>query len=210
VLAIPFAVYDGIDLSNAGFDALKWRAIRSLGRGVSSKLQLQFTDRYWERRGPWGASSTGSSNTDAGYQESWDVTRAQRGATGILNLFSGGSVAAAMNTRRAFASLEASASDAGLRFDAIRGLSQLERVFPGGAARWIGKSTQSLWHLSPYAKLSYSFYKPGQYTSFAGYESVRQGGILFAGEHTSVGAQGYMEGAAAEGARAASELLELI
>jgi monoamine oxidase len=45
-----------------------------------------------------------------------------------------------------------------------------------------------------------------QYTAFAGYEAVRQGGVLFAGEHTSIDFQGFMEGGAAEGRRAAREL----
>ena len=34
----------------------------------------------------------------------------------------------------------------------------------------------------------------GQYTSFAGYEGVREGNVHFAGEHTSYEFQGYMEG----------------
>jgi len=37
---------------------------------------------------------------------------------------------------------------------------------------------------------------------------VRQGPIHFAGEHCSLEMQGYMEGAAREGARAARELLQ--
>jgi monoamine oxidase len=36
---------------------------------------------------------------------------------------------------------------------------------------------------------------------------VRQKNVFFAGEHTSVNFQGYMEGAAEEGARAGQEIL---
>ena len=36
---------------------------------------------------------------------------------------------------------------------------------------------------------------------------MRQGNILFAGEHCSLDFQGFMEGGAAEGARAAGEIL---
>jgi monoamine oxidase len=39
---------------------------------------------------------------------------------------------------------------------------------------------------------------------------VRQGGVLFAGEHTSIDFQGFMEGGAAEGKRAARELARLL
>jgi monoamine oxidase len=50
----------------------------------------------------------------------------------------------------------------------------------------------------------------GQYTAFGGYEGVRQGGVLFCGEHTSMDFQGHMEGGAAEGVRAAGEILAMV
>ena len=50
----------------------------------------------------------------------------------------------------------------------------------------------------------------GQYTTFGGYERVRQGGVLFCGEHTSIDFQGFMEGAASEGTRAAKQLVRLL
>ena len=54
---------------------------------------------------------------------------------------------------------------------------------------------------------SYSYWKPGQYTRFSGYEGVRQGNVHFAGEHCSINFQGFMEGGASEGVRAANEIL---
>jgi monoamine oxidase len=90
----------------------------------------------------------------------------------------------------------------------LSALVQLTPVFPG--LSWNGKATQSLPHKSPYFYASYSFYKPGQYTAFAGYESVRQGGILFAGEHTSTDFQGYMEGGAEQGQKAGKKLSKLV
>lgn len=75
---------------------------------------------------------------------------------------------------------------------------------------WNGKATQSLWHFNPRAKLSYSYYRPRQYTSFAGYEKARQGGVLFCGEHTSTDFQGFMEGGASKGKRAARQIAKLV
>jgi monoamine oxidase len=92
--------------------------------------------------------------------------------------------------------------------DAAIAQSQIAAVYPG--LSWNGKATQSLPHKSPFFRSSYSFYKVGQYTTFGGYERVRQGGVLFCGEHTSVEIQGFMEGAAAEGKRAARELVEIL
>ena len=54
---------------------------------------------------------------------------------------------------------------------------------------------------------SYSFWKVGQYTRFAGVEREPEGNVHFAGEHTSVNSQGYRNGAVETGQRAAQELL---
>jgi monoamine oxidase len=204
VLALPFAVLNEIDFSRAGFDALKRRAIREQGRGHNGKLQLQFERRGWRGAGPWPGISNGSSYSDTGYQASWEATRAQGGRAGVLVLYSGGSVTDAMRSDRAFATIQ----NPGVRRDAQRGLRQLEPVYPG--LDFNGRATQSLPHLSPLFRASYSFYRVGQYVAFAGYERVRQGGVLFCGEHTSTDFQGYMEGGASEGARAGEELLELL
>jgi monoamine oxidase len=42
---------------------------------------------------------------------------------------------------------------------------------------------------------------------YAGYERIAQGNLHFAGEHTSVDFQGYMNGGAEEGQRAGNEVL---
>ena len=94
--------------------------------------------------------------------------------------------------------------------DAKGFLGGLEKVFPGGAAKWNGRAASSLPALDPNFGASYSYWRVGQYTSFAGYERVRQGNIFFAGEHCSIDFQGYMEGGASEGARAAKEILEQV
>ena len=128
VLALPFAVLREIDTDDAGFDALKRQAIQELGRGHNSKLQLQFTTRYWNQPGhPWPRVSNGTTYTDTGYQASWDVTRAQGGVSGILNFYSGGSVTDAMETQRSFAQ----DYKPGVLKDARRTLDQAEPVFPG-------------------------------------------------------------------------------
>lgn len=202
VLTLPFAVLRTLDYSSAGFDALKTRAIENLGRGHSGKLQLQFSRRLWNSPGTWGIS-TGSTYADTGYQNTWEATRAQGGQTGILNNFTGGQVSDQMNTTVPFAF----DGNTDVRRDALRFLQQVSPVFPGVAGFWNGKVTSSLPHLSPFFNCSYSFWRVGQYQRIAGYEGVRQGNILFAGEHTSQDFQGYMEGGASEGARAAQEIL---
>ncbi|MGB7972744.1 MAG: FAD-dependent oxidoreductase, partial [Roseiarcus sp.] len=203
ILSLPFAVLRKIDTSGAGFDARKNTAIQELGRGQNGKLQLQFSSRYWREPGPWPGRGNGLSYTDKGYQNTWEASRRQFGASGILNNYTGGSATAGKATQTPFAT----AADANVQADAKAFLDGLETVFPGGAAKWNGRAASSLPALDQYLGLSYSYWRVGQYTSFAGYERVRQGNVFFAGEHCSVDYQGFMEGGAAEGARAAKEIL---
>ena len=63
-----------------------------------------------------------------------------------------------------------------------------------------------MWHLDRWHRGAYSYWRPGQYTSIAGYEGVAEGGAHFAGEHTAYDYQGFMNGAVESGERAASEV----
>lgn len=202
VLAIPFAILKNIDTSEAGFDTLKNRAIDELGGGHNGKLQLQFDQRTWLGNGPWPGKSNGSSYSDAGYQVSWEVTRKQPGTEGILVLYSGGNTTLAMKTNVPFAT----AANHKVVQDAQAGLSQISQTYPN--LSWNGKATQSLMHKNPYANLAYSYYKPGQYTDFGGYEAKKQGGVYFCGEHTTQDYQGFMEGGAITGKDTAEKLIK--
>ena len=206
ILCMSFAVLRTLDTSQAGFDSLKRQAITQLGAGRNSKLQLQFSSRYWNTKGPWGIGN-GDVYTDLGIQNVWDVTRAQPGATGILNNYSGGSVAGAFSTASPYAS---ASTDPAVTAYARSFLQKLETVFPGVSARWTGKATLSTPFRDPNLGCSYSYWRVGQYTAFSGYEGVPQGTIHFAGEHCSQDFQGYMEGGASEGARAAQEVLDAL
>ena len=77
-------------------------------------------------------------------------------------------------------------------------------------ARWSGRATLSVPMLDPNLLCSYSYWRVGQYTAFSGYEGVPQGAIHFAGEHCSQDFQGFMEGGASEGVRAAAEVVHAL
>jgi len=83
----------------------------------------------------------------------------------------------------------------------------LEPVFPGITPLWNGRATLDTPATNPFLLGSYSFYKKGQFTTIAGLEGQRSGNCHFAGEHCSILFQGFMEGGAEEGARAANEIL---
>jgi len=209
IMAIPFSVLRTILTSDsafraAGFDALKQTAIQQLGYGKNAKLHVQFNSRYWNTSGPWGIGN-GSTYSDTGYQNTWEVSRAQGGATGILVDYTGGGVPLA-----SFGGDPTNPTTVA-KF-AKKFLSQIEPVFPGITGQWNGRATLDVPLTNPFLLGSYSYWKVGQYTLFSGYEKARQplpttGKCHFAGEHCSTDFQGYMEGGAAEGLRAANEIL---
>ena len=205
ILTIPFSVLRTLNYSAAGFDTLKKTAITQLGYGKNAKLHLQFNTRYWNSSGPWGIGN-GSTYADTGYQNTWEVSRAQDGATGILVDYTGGGVP--------LASFGGDPTDPTVvaRF-ARTFLRQIEPVFPGITEQWNGRATLDVPLMNPLLLGSYSYWKVGQYVGFSGYEKARQpdpttGKCHFAGEHCSTDFQGYMEGGASEGARAAQEIID--
>lgn len=190
VLALPFSILrSSVDLSRAGFEPLKLVAIREQGMGTNAKLHVQFTSRFWRPQG-----SNGETFSDRGYQNTWEVTRAQPGASGILVDYTGGRIGASFGAGTP-------------ESRAKQFLAQVEPVLPGATKGWNGKAAIEFWPGYRWTKGSYSFWKVGQYQRFAGMEGRRQGNCLFAGEHTSIDFQGYLNGAVETGQRAAAEIL---
>ena len=189
VLALPFAVLRTLDFSKAGFSAVKLRAIREQGMGTNSKLNTQFTHRFWRTLG-----CNGDTYADTGYQATWEVTRAQAGTAGILVDYTGGNIGNSFGTGTP-------------QYRAGQFAAQIEPVLPGAKAALTGKAFVVYWAGNPYTRGSYSYWKVGQYTAFAGAERERSGNCHFAGEHTSIDFQGYLNGAVESGDRAAAEIL---
>jgi monoamine oxidase len=206
VLALPFAVLRTLDVSGAGFAQWKLDAINLQGAGRNAKINTQFSNRIWYQSGPWGGPSNGNTYSDTGYQNTWEVSRAQPGTSGILVAYSGGNVSLGLKSTLPWANTSNSVVDG----DTKTMLTQLEKVYPGITAQWNGKAAESKPFLDPNLKLAYSYWKVGQYQTIAGNERKAQGNIHFAGEHCSIDFQGYMEGGASEGQRAAQEVLDAI
>jgi monoamine oxidase len=199
ILCMSFAVLRTLDYRRAGFDTRKQTAITQLGSGINAKLNMQFNARIWNEDG-----STGSIYTDLPLQSGWDVTRGQAGATGIFVDYPGADVAKSMGQSSPYTT---NATNPQVTKFAQQVIAQLEQVFRGITKQWNGKAMLSTPFTDPNFLCSYSYWKPGQYTGFSGYEKARQGNIHFAGEHCSQDFQGFMEGGAAEGVRAAGEVL---
>src|SRR5690606_33323639 len=87
---------------------------------------------------------------------------------------------------------------------AERVLPLLDEVFPGTEDAYNGNVLRMHWPSVPTALGSYACYAPGQW-AYYGVEGEREGRLHFCGEHTSLDFQGYMEGAAETGLRAAMD-----
>lgn len=93
-------------------------------------------------------------------------------------------------------------------------LGDLDKVYPGAKAKASRTSAGYRVHLehwpsNPLTKGSYTANQTGYFTTIADLEAPPVGNLFFAGEHTSsfYEWQGYMEGAALSGLRAAAEVL---
>ncbi|WP_237389750.1 flavin monoamine oxidase family protein [Bacillus sp. USDA818B3_A] len=193
ILAIPISILRTIDYESASFRPLKKQAIKEMGMGVNTKLHVQFDGRVWNELG-----NNGETFADAGYQQTFESSRAQQGKSGILANFTGGEPAAKLFAR----------TNDKIEERANKFLDKLNLVLPGIKRNWNGLATVDHWLSNQWAKGSYSYLKVGQHTKFGGVLGQREGNIFFAGEHTSIDYPGYLNGAVESGERAAQEIFE--
>jgi len=189
VLALPFTLLRQVDLSGVELSPVKRLAIETLGYGTNAKLMIGFSRRVWHE-----TKGNGSTLTDLPYHVSWDTSRGQRGTHGILTNFAGG--------KRGLEMGEGTPEER-----AAKVVSSLDMIFPSIATTQTKQAVRFFWPSSPLSLGSYACYKPGQYTTIAGAEREVVGGLHFAGEHTSLDFQGFMNGASESGERVAQEIL---
>lgn len=200
VLTIPFSVLRGVELDpNLDLTPQKRAAIDLLGYGANAKMLVGFDSRPWAAQG-----SNGSSFSDLeSHQTTWETNASRATAgRGVITDYSGGVRGATLNP-------------AAVQVEAAAFLWDLDLVYPGARAaasrRADGTFVAHLehWPSNPLTRGSYTCYLPGQFTTIAGLEGQPAGSLLFAGEHADsfYSWQGFMEGAALSGIRAAAAIL---
>jgi monoamine oxidase len=162
------------------------QAIATLKYGNATKTALQFDRAPWRKPGRPRAFGT-----PLPIGAVWDGSEEQNGEAGILTLLAGGG---------------ASASTRAMLTDG--GPSRLIREM-----RWLHLEettliawTSTSWEQDEWARGGYAFFDTGFPPSIRGWLARPFGRVFFAGEHTSLRWQGYMNGAVETGLRAAEEI----
>jgi monoamine oxidase len=185
VFALPAPLLRRVPITPA-LPAQQHEAIAALQYGRASKTLLQFATRFW--RLPGRARAFGSSLP---FGAVWDGNEEQRGRPGILALMAGGS-----------------ASDASAATVAKDGPMAIVR-----SLEWLGSKNATLvasrqvqWESEPWTRGGYAMFGTRFDPLLREWLARPFGRLFFAGEHTSLQWQGYMNGAVESGRRAAAEV----
>ena len=186
ICAVPFAVQKNITVEPP-FSVDKQRAIEQLPYLSGSKVFLQTRQRFWINDG-----ESGFATTDLPIREVWDATYNQPGKRGILQAFP-----ISLHSRQFTAmSVEERVNVA---------LKQLELIYPTIREHFEG-GLSKCWDEDQWARGASAYYKPGQFSTLLPHVARPEGRIHFAGEHTSVWTDGWMQGALESGNRVALEV----
>ena len=165
------------------------QAISRLRYGCATRLLLQFDRRFWKKPGRPIAFGT-----DLPTGALWDGNEQQPGRQGILSFLAGGDASKALQEI--------------LHTEGERGvIRQLD---------WLGRPSRLLasqvvaWDHDPWARGGYAYFDAGFDPLWRAWLARAAGRIVFAGEHTSIKSQGYMNGAVESGLRAAAEISALV
>jgi len=184
ILAMPATALRDVDFEPA-LPGVRREAISTLKYGGATRLLMQFDTRWWVK--PGRPRAFGS---DLPTGAVWDGNEQQGGRHGILSLLAGG---------RASAELVDIINKDGAEgvADRLRALGKPSPVLAAHLIRW---------NDDPWARGGYAFFDTEFRPEWRDLLAAPHGRIFFAGEHTSVRWQGYMNGALQSGHRAAAEV----
>ena len=185
VLAVPTTTLRSIHMQPP-LPTRQMRAIHSLKYGRTTKALLQFDRSFWRRKGRPRACGT-----DAPTGAFWDANEEQAGEGGILTLMAGGQ--ASEDTQKIVAQ------------HGVEGLVD-ELDWLGSRSATLLHSRIVTWEDDPWAQGGYAYFDPAFDPRLLSWLARPHGRIVFAGEHTSMNWQGYMNGAVESGLRAAEEI----
>jgi monoamine oxidase len=199
VFALPFTMLREAQLdASLGLPPEKLYAINNFVLGTNAKMNVGFNGRFWFN----DASNAETWSDLPNHQLTWEPNPSGANAQhAVLLDYSGGRRGAQLDPNK-------------VQEEAQLWLTDLDKVLPGAlaaATKVKGKYLAHLqhWPSDPFIKGSYTCNQPGYFTTILGNEATPVGNLYFAGEHTDqfYEWQGFMEGGANSGIRAAAEVL---
>jgi monoamine oxidase len=187
VIAVPATTMRQIRFSPR-LPAEQWKAITGLKYGAATRVLLQFARPFWRR-----GRSPRAYGTPLPIGAVWDASEHQRGKSALLMLLAGGKASAACRNMILHSGPEALVH----------------------ALRWLGTPAPlvAMWHTSweddPLAQGGYAVFSPDFDPRLRDWLRRPAGRLTFAGEHTSLKWEGFMNGAVESGRRAAAEVAAL-
>ena len=186
VLAVPATVIRSLCF-DPPLPLLPHQAMTTLPYGAVTKTLLQFTRRFWR-----GGHRTNAYATDLPIGTIWDANEDQPGRMGILTLMAGGSASQATQKSMAEGGIE-------------RTLAALKWLGP--APRDLVGFRQISWEKDPWAGGGYAAFATSYDPALRQWLAQPHGRCFFAGEHTSIRWQGYMNGAVESGLRVSLDVI---
>lgn len=185
VLALPATLLRRMPITPA-LPVQQHDAIASLSYGRGTKTLLQFDHRFWRV-----ATRPRAFGSPLPFGAGWEANEEQRGKVGILSLLAGGSASDATNDI--------------VERDGVQGLVRSLEWLGSKNAELVGWR-QARWEADPWSRGGYAVFSPAFKPGLRSWLAQPAGKVFFAGEHTSLRWQGYMNGAVESGHRAAFEV----
>lgn len=175
ICTVPHRLLEEIDFSPP-LSAAKRAAVTAVPMGRVTRMNYQFSRRFWDRA---GARGLGVACTTSPIERLWDLTAIQPGASGILVAYAECGNAEALD--------RLPSDEARLQ----RGLDVIDALFPGARASFI-KGLSFSWQ-QPWTRGAWPVLLADQ-TRFIGDFQRAEGRVFFAGDHTSLHSA-WMQGA---------------
>lgn len=188
LLTLPFSVLRNITLDFPMSEA-KRMAINELGYSSARKFIMGFNKKTWREIG-----TQGYLYSDLSIPSGWDSAQMQNTKKGAFTIFLGGKSAQKAQNQTDEENINTFLGD-------------LDQIFPNSKKQFNNKTLQFVWEDYPYSLGAYSVYLKGQWSKFVGAEAENCENIYFAGEHTSIEFQGFMNGAVESALRATKQIL---
>lgn len=194
ILTIPFSILQFVEVEPYdSFSSNKWKAIRELHYSTSTKIGLQFRNRFWEEQGIQGGKTVTDLPIRFSYYPSYGI--GEKGPAVLIASYTWEDDAIPWDSLNE----EDRVQQALKNLATILGQQVYDEFITGASYSW---------SQNPFAGGAFTLFKSEQETELFPYLATPEGRVHFAGAHTSL-PHGWIQGAIESGIRVAQEVNDL-